>query len=271
MVFKCLNASVLFLISLIFIYGINYEEILWADQEISLQESILVVPETSNNNKEIDLVQEIEFVFIKGGKFQMGDTFGDGDRNEKPVREIYVEDFYLGKYEVTQGEWEMVMGYNPSWFKKGRNYPVDNVSWDEIQEFILELNLQTDGKYRLPTEAEWEFAARSRGKMEKWSGTNNNINEYAWCNINSESSTHPVGQKKANGLSLYDMSGNLWEWVDGEYIDFNHPDKTVVESSYYVRGGSWVNDPKHVRCSFRKHCLQSTRSYIYGFRLARFP
>ena len=113
----------------------------------------------------------MEFVFVKGGCYQMGDTFGDGYSDEKPVHEVCVDDFYIGKYEVTQAQWEKVMGNNPSYFKNCDNCPVEQVSWNDIQEFINRLNSKAGGnKYRLPTEAEWEYAARSGEKREKYSG-----------------------------------------------------------------------------------------------------
>lgn len=121
-----------------------------------------------------DSVTGIELVFVDGGCYLMGDTFGDGGANEKPVHEVCVDDFYIGKYEVTQGQWQAVMGSNPSFFKGcGTNCPVEQVSWDDAQEFISKLNSRSESnKYRLPTEAEWEYAARSRGKSEKYSGSN---------------------------------------------------------------------------------------------------
>lgn len=218
-----------------------------------------------------DPITDMEFVLVKGGDFRMGDTFGDGLDNEKPVRDVHVADFYIGKYEVTQEAWKKVMGYNPSWFNKGGNYPVENVGWSDIEAFILELNIKTNGKYRLPTEAEWEFAARSRGKKEKWAGTNDNVGDYAWCNLNSDKTIHPVGEKKPNGLGIHDMSGNVWEWVFDELIASGRHHNVIEEASYYVRGGSWVNSTKNVRCSYRRHSVESTRCYIYGFRLAKSP
>jgi len=144
----------------------------------------------------------------------MGDTFGDGKKDEKPSHKVCVNDFYLGIYEVTQGQWEKVMGNNPSSFKKGNNYPVERVSWEDVQQFIHRLNSQTGRKYRLPTEAEWEYAARSGGKQEKYAGTNQEgeLKEYAWFTANSDFQTHPVGQKRPNGLGIYDMIGNVSEW-----------------------------------------------------------
>jgi len=116
-------------------------------------------------------IMSMEFVFVKGGCFDMGDNFGDGFSDENPVHEVCVDDFYIGKYEVTQGQWEEVMGNNPSKFQHGKNYPVENVSWNDVQGFIKKLNNKTDKSYRLLTEAEWEYVARSVGKREKWAGT----------------------------------------------------------------------------------------------------
>jgi formylglycine-generating enzyme required for sulfatase activity len=119
-----------------------------------------------------DLTTGIQMVFVQGGCYQMGDTFGDGESDEKPVHKVCVHDFYMGKYEVTQGQWKAVMGNNPSNFSNcGDNCPVEQVSWADVQQFIQRLNSRSGKNYRLPTEAEWEYAARSGGKSEKWSGT----------------------------------------------------------------------------------------------------
>ncbi len=163
----------------------------------------------------------MEFVAVNGGCFQMGDNFGDGmaDR-EKPVHEVCVSDFVIGKYEVTQGQWRKLMGSNPSKFNScGDNCPVEQVSWNDVQQFIQRLNSQSGRNFRLPTEAEWEFAARSGGKHEKYSG-GDNVDAVAWYGDNSGKMTHPVGQKQANGLGLYDMSGNVWEWVSDWYGNY---------------------------------------------------
>jgi formylglycine-generating enzyme required for sulfatase activity len=218
------------------------------------------------------------FVFVKGGCFQMGDTFGDGVGDEKPVHEVCVDDFFIGKYEVTQAEWEAVMGSNPSNFKQcGGNCPVEQVSWDDIQDFIRKRNSQTGKKYRLPTEAEWEYAARSGGKNEKYSG-GSDLAGVAWYGGNSGGKTHPVGQKKLNELGIYDMSGNVWEWVadwydwyDEKYYRNSSKDNPQgPRSGQYrsLRGGSWNNNPLHVRAAFRNRNDPANRNYSNGFRLA---
>lgn len=189
-------------------------------------------------------VPDIEMVFVKGGCYQMGN---DGYY----AHEVCADDFYMGKYEVTQGQWKAIMGNNPSYFKDcGDNCPVEQVSWNDIQEFINKLNSKTGKNYRLPTETEWEYAARSGGRNEKYAGTSNKseLKDYAWYDRNSGSKTHPVGQKKPNGLGLYDMSGNVWEWVNDWYdSDYyknspkNNPTGPSNGKGKVRRGGSWRN------------------------------
>jgi len=221
------------------------------------------------------LVTGMEFVFIKGGCFERGDTFGDGDSDEKPVHEVCVDDFYLGKYEITQRQWEKVMGGNPSTFT-GRDNPVDRVGWNDVQQFIERLNSQSNRKYRLPTEVEWEYAAKSGGKREKYSGTSQEgeLGEYVWYYGNSGASTHPVGQKKPNGLGLYDMSGNVWEWCadwyDAHYYQNSpkyNPRGPGNGELRVLRGGSWFRGPSFVRTACRLWSDPASRSINVGFRL----
>lgn len=218
----------------------------------------------------------MEFVSVKGGCYQMGDTFGDGESDEKPVHEVCVDDFYIGKYEVTQGQWKAVMGNNPSYLKDcGDNCPVETVSWNDIQEFINKLNNKTGKNYRLPTEAEWEYAARSGGKSEKYSGSND-VDSVAWYDKNSGSKTHPVGQKAANGLGIYDMSGNVWEWVNdwydsGYYKNSPKNNPTGADSGSFrvLRGGSWGGDAWVTRSASRHDDAPGSRFHVGGFRLVR--
>lgn len=221
----------------------------------------------------------IEMVFVEGGTFKMGATSeqgSDADSDEKPVHSVTVSNFYIGKYEVTQAQWKAVMGDNPSSFQ-GDNLPVENVSWDDIQEFIKKLNQLTGKTYRLPTEAEWEYAARG-GKMSKgykYAGSNN-ISDVAWYTNNSSSHTHPVGQKQPNELGLYDMSGNVWEWCQDWYGNYNSSSQTnptgPASGSYRVlRGGSWGYIAGDCRGSYRYRYNPSNRSYDYGFRLVLLP
>ena len=209
---------------------------------------------------------------VTGGTFTMGDTFGDGNYDEKPTHQVTVSDFYIGKYEVTQTEWVKVMGSNPSYFTAcGTSCPVEQVSWNDIQTFISKLNTASGKNYRLPTEAEWEYAARSGGKSEKYSGSSD-INAVAWYSSNSGSTTHPVGQKQANGLGLYDMSGNVWEWVSDWYGTYSSSAQTnptgATSGSYRVfRGGSWYIGATSARASYRAYYPPAFRTYAVGFRL----
>ena len=207
--------------------------------------------------------------------------FGDGFDWEKPVHEVCVDDFYIGKYEVTQRQWTAVMGNNPSIFKScGDNCPVENVSWDDVQDFINKLNDITGGKYRLPTEAEWEYAARSGGKSEKFAGTSDpaDLEDYAWFEDNSGRKTHPVGKKKPNGLGIYDMSGNVWEWVKDRFYDkyyevSPHRNARGPESGSgrVERGGGWGSDARHVRAAYRGNDTSDVKGSGLGFRLSKTP
>jgi len=226
-----------------------------------------------NENK--DPIAGMEFVYVKGGCFQMGDTFGDGYSDEKPVHEVCVDSFYIGKYEVSQGQWKKVMDNNPSEFKScGDDCPVERVSWNDVQDFINELKSRTGKNYRLPTEAEWEYACRSGGKKEKYCG-GNNPDDVAWYSDNSGSRTHPVGQKQPNGLGIYDMSGNVWEWCSDWYDSSyyrsspkSNPAGPSRGSGRVIRGGSWSSwAGGFVRASYRVSDVMGDRSYDIGFRL----
>jgi formylglycine-generating enzyme required for sulfatase activity len=229
-----------------------------------------------------DIETGMEFLLVKGGCYQMGDTFGDGYENEKPVHEVCLDDFYIAKFKVTQGQWKHVLGTDPSHFKNCDDCPVENVSWNDTQEFIRVMNRRTGKNYRLLTEAEWEYAARSRGKREKWAGTSSvsELGDYAWYSGNSDGQTHPVGRKKPNGIGIYDMSGNVWEWVQDIYnsnaYSFhsrNNPVYIGIGTGHVFRGGSWYYHPKGIRTTFRDHRspLIVIRHHNVGLRLARSP
>ncbi|MBF0564219.1 MAG: SUMF1/EgtB/PvdO family nonheme iron enzyme [Nitrospirae bacterium] len=226
--------------------------------------------------KEIISKLEKDMVFVKGGCYQMGNTFGDIDITDaKPVHEVCVEDFWIGKYEVTQRQWQKVMGSNPSGFNNGDNYPVENISWDDAQEFLKKLSGMSGKGYRLPTEAEWEYAASSGGKAEKYSG-GNDIDSVAWYDKNSDKQTHPVGQKKPNGLGIYDMNGNVWEWVQDWYGEKyygespkDNPKGPSSGQKRVLRGGSWFHTSQIVRVSCRNWGKPAFRSNKeYGLRVA---
>ena len=221
-------------------------------------------------------IGNIEMVYVKGGTFTMGATAEQGSdaySDEKPTHSVTLSDYYIGKYEVTQAQWKAIMGSNPSnW--KGDNLPVENVSWNDIQEFIKKLNAQTGKKFRLPTEAEWEYAARggNQSKGYKYSGSNS-ISEVAWYDGNSGDKTHPVGQKAPNELGIYDMSGNVYEWCQDWYGDYSSSSQTnptgPSSGSYRVlRGGSWNYSARSCRVSDRGSGTPDSRRNNRGFRLA---
>ena len=161
---------------------------------------------------------EPEMVEVAGGSFTMGDMFGDGREDETP-HTVRVDSFLMAKYEVTQDLWVAVMGTNPSWNQAYCRCPVTDVSWHDVQIFLQKINKLTGKHYRLPTEAEWEYAARSGGKKEKWPGTNDMAqrDEYLWSCWTFSLSCFKVGQLKPNGLGLYDMAGSVCEWCQDWY------------------------------------------------------
>ncbi len=223
------------------------------------------------------VIAEPEMVFVKGGCFEMGDISGVGNEREKPVHEVCVDDFYLGKYEVTQREWVEIMKTNPSNHKLCEDCPVEQVSWFDIRKFIIKLKEKTGKKYRLPTEAEWEYAARSGGKEEIWSGTSDEVEleDYAWYEDNSFGGTHPVGQKEPNGLGIYDMSGNVWELVwdryDKEYYESSpkdNPKGSLSGDNRVVRGGSWHWNAFSQRTTYRYDITPRDLFKGVGFRIA---
>lgn len=213
----------------------------------------------------------MEFVFVPGGCFTSGAN--DGNSDEKPTHEVCLSTFYIGKFEVTQKEWQRVMGSNPSQFSScGDSCPVEQVSWSDAQEFIFRLNRMTGNNYRLPTEAEWEFACRGGGKAETYCGSSD-VSAVAWIDSNSSNSPHPVGKKSPNRLGLFDMSGNVWEWVqdwNGKYPAERqeNPLGPASGSSRVRRGGSWQYDAAKSRAPWRSSGYQDDRAFDIGFRLA---
>lgn len=220
---------------------------------------------------------DMEFAWVPGGTFEMGDMFGDGEFREKPLHTVYLDGFWLGKYPVTQTQWERVIGSNPSYFQ-GPDNPVECVSWVDVQEFIQRLNgRKSIANFRMLTEAEWEYACRSGGKPEKYSG-GGNLDSVAWYKGNSGGKTHPVGEKLPNALGIHDMSGNVWEWVSDWYgSDYyaksprNNPQGPTAGSSRVYRGGSWRYSTRACRATYRGNLTPGGWNYAIGFRLALSP
>ena len=223
----------------------------------------------------------MEFVYVPGGCFQMGSN--DGDSDEKPVHEVCLQGFWMGKYEVTQAQWQAVMGRNPSSFK-GADRPVETVSWNDAQAFLKKLNAASVGalhvtplQFRLPSEAEWEYAARAGTQTAYSFGDDpNQLGKYAWYGYenNAGKQTHPVGQKQPNAFGLYDMHGNVWEWVaDTWHVNYNGAptDGSAWSggSNRVLRGGSWYRGPRLVRSADRSYSDPAGRGGDFGFRVAR--
>ncbi|MDR3328594.1 MAG: formylglycine-generating enzyme family protein [Prevotellaceae bacterium] len=219
---------------------------------------------------------EPEVVQVQGGTFTMGCTSEQGSDcgdDEAPTHLVTLSSFSIGKHEVTQAQWRAVMGSNPSVFS-GDNLPVECVSWSDAQAFIAALNTQTGKRYRLPTEAEWEYAARggAQSRAYKYSGSNA-IGDVAWYPDNSDNTTHAVGTKQANELGIYDMSGNVWEWCsdwhDASYTSAaqSNPAGPATGSTRVLRGGSWNSSAAYCRSADRNGSSPSDRGAKVGLRL----
>ena len=275
--------------------------------EISSIDSIKIISQEDISNVDTDIftnLEKDEMVFVKGGTFTMGATSEQGTsdpyEDEYPTHQVTLSDFYIGKYEVTQQLWEYVMKYsgtaadgskmsayysldvwlgtNPSSsYGVGNYYPAYNVSWEDIVNiFIPRLNKITGKTFRLPTEAEWEYAARGGNKSRgyKYSGSNT-IGDVAWYWDNSSNETHPVGTKSPNELGLYDMSGNVLEWCSDWYGDYSSSSQTnptgpTSNSIRVRRGGSWLTYASHCRVSHRYNIYRGSpdfRNSALGFRL----
>ena len=241
------------------------------------QQTVVQTPVTNSDNISIPVKDgiSIDMVRVEAGTFTMGATaeMKNPDDNEKPTHRVTLtNDYYIGKYEVTQALWQAVMGNNPSGFK-GDNLPVEKVSWDDCQEFINKLNRITGKTFRLPTEAEWEYAARGGKKSRgyQYSGSNN-ISDVAWYSDNSGNMTNDVGSKQANELGIYDMTGNVWEWCQdryGRYDSFSQVNPTGANSGSYrvIRGGSWIRTARYCRSSCRYSSSPGGRNIGLGLRL----
>ena len=245
--------------------------------ELKKQETaVAIAPATGSGTGDFVLkVKGVEYpmVFVEGGTFMMGSDDSDAHDDEKPVHNVILSGYHIGKYEVTQELWEAVMGSNPSGFKGSRK-PVEWVSWDDCQEFIRKLNNLTGKNFKLPTEAQWEFAARGGKKSRgyKYSGSNT-IGKVAWYDDNSRNKTHDVGTKAPNELGLYDMSGNVWEWCSDWYGSYGYSSQTIPtgpsSGSHRVnRGGSWSSSSAgFCRVSYRSGSSPGSRYSDLGLRL----
>lgn len=218
----------------------------------------------------------MEFTLVPGGCFQMGNLEGGGSYTEYPVHEVCVDSFYIGKTEVTQKQWTELMKENPSTIKLGDDYPVESISRSNISKFLEEMADEGDKTYRLPTEAEWEFACRSGGKEEKFCG-GDNVKDVAWIDKNSDDKPQPVAQKKPNGLGIYDMSGNVWEFCSDIFAKIyyesspkNNPQGAASGRHYIKRGGSWDINENFQRAATRGRGGYDEKHYSTGFRVV-FP
>jgi sulfatase modifying factor 1 len=210
---------------------------------------------------------------VKGGCYQMGSNLR---AFEGPVHEVCVDDFYLSKHEVTQKQWKVLIYRNFSYFK-GNVRPVERVTWDDSQRFIGQLNSKSGKTFRLPTEAEWEYAARDGGRQKRYAGTSDedSLPNFAWHQVNSNRQTHMVGTKKPNRLGLYDMSGNVWEWCSDWYDSSyyanslrNNPQGPSAGVYRVIRGGEWELPGRLARTTYREAAKPNTRRSDIGFRLA---
>ena len=245
-----------------------------------LQEELSKIEEPDKTRIDFSVGKETFWmVKVKGGTFMMGATAEQGSNafgDEKPAHQVTLSDYYIGETVVTQELWKAVMGNNPSYWK-GDKLPVEHVSWEEAQEFIQKLNRETGRTFRLPTEAEWEYAARGgkKSKGYKYSGSNS-LDGVAWYDGNSGDKTHPVKGKKANELWLYDMSGNVWEWCQDWYDDYSgdaqlNPQGPSSGSDRVLRGGSWGSLARYCRVSYRGCDTPMLYLIGVGFRLVMCP
>lgn len=232
-----------------------------------------IQPSSPNPKLKPELNDFVETIYVEGGTFTMGCTGeqNDCDEDEKPPQKVRVASFYIGKYEITQQQWRQVMHNSPSYFKNCGRCPVEQVSWNEVQEFLKRLKDMTGKSYRLPTEIEWEFAARggNKSKNYKFAG-GNSIHPVGWYFENSNYETHPVGSKTPNELGIYDMSGNVWEWCQTEHIYESDELRSRTENKEIyriIRGGGWYINSKYHRLSYRNYDVPERRYMSLGFRV----
>ncbi len=267
---KYISKSIVFLLVLIF--SVNH---LYC-QGNPLKDTVLYI----NDSVFIELVQVPEGDFLMGSP----EDEEERDKDEGPIHKVTISyPFYIGRYEVTQGQWQAVMGTNPAVFKFSSEHPVESASWNECREFIENLNKLGKGTFRFPSEAEWEYACRAGTTTPYYWGETmalNGTSDYAWANSRSLAMTHPVGEKKPNPWGLYDIAGNVWEWCSDDYAPY--PDTAVVvkktaslnqfsqsdpDAKKVFRGGSWFDFRESHRCANRhRHGVNKGYTAI-GLRL----
>ncbi len=274
------------MVAVVLIFGLGGKE---SGKENDADPKMFDSSQYSNGEKKTFNVNGVSFNMVKvdGGSFMMGATPEQGDDvddNEKPAHNVTLDEYMIGQTEVTQELWKAVMGENPSNFKGNLQRPVEQVSWHDCQEFIRKLNSLTGQHFRLPTEAEWEYAARGGNKSQwyKYSGSNN-LGNVAWYYENAgygvgendpNYGTHPVSTKSPNELGIYDMSGNVWEWCQDLYDENyyarspqNNPTGPSSRSDRVYRGGSWYYDARYCRVAYRNWINPDFRNHYLGFRL----
>jgi formylglycine-generating enzyme required for sulfatase activity len=224
----------------------------------------------------VDNVTGMAFVLVEGGCFRMGNPSPLAEPDETPAHEVCLSDFYMASCEVTQGDWEKVLGWVPSRFKGNRRNPVEGVSRIDAQSFIAAMNEKTGRNYRLPTEAEWEYAARGGAKGAGAEAVD--LDRVAWYQDSADGETHPAGEMEPNALGIHDMLGNVWEWCSDGYDPSYYrrspkkdPKGPATAKEHVVRGGAWSDPATHVRVTERGALYADDRSETNGFRLVFTP
>ena len=263
-----MKKTVLFLVGLILVL-------------VLIRQLVIIISTAKISTQEQRIKNEVQsnMIAVETGSFEMGDKNAGGDEDAKPPHRVILDDFMMSKYDVTQGLWKAVMGNNPSGSTKCDSCPVEKVSWNDAQKFISKLNSITGQRYRLPFEAEWEYAAKggSRSKGSTFSG-GNEIDSVGWNDSNSEKKTHPIGQKKANELCLYDMTGNVLQWCS-DWYDYNYYNTSPEQNPHgpgrgktkVLRGGGWNIYTAYCGVTVRADLIPDSCYYNVGFRLARDP
>ena len=280
LIFNCLNFKKRRLVQYIYVLGATINIMQKTLASLTIFVLILLFPVVNGvgqkqlRNKKAGLVFqaiEIEVVEIPAGSFLMG---SENNNTEMPVHRVNISKcFFIGKYEITQSQWKAIMGTNLSYFPTcGDDCPVESVTWDEVKNFIKKINdLQTDYQYRLPTEAEWEYACRA-GTTGDYYG---DLDSIGWYSGNSGRTTHPVGKKQPNRFGLYDITGNVFEWCEDLYSDYQSetvtdPTGGISGPDRVARGGGWYAPASNLRSAYRSRDTHSNVSYGIGFRLVRY-